>query len=298
MNPLSESEVKRELKQRGQLLEEYLQTCLDRWPDIPLRLRNAMEYSLLAGGKRIRPVLCLVWAEHFGLKPEQILPFAAAIELIHTYSLIHDDLPAMDDDDLRRGRPSSHKRFDEATAILAGDGLLTNAFALACDTPLPPDRLLAAMLTLAKAAGSSGMVGGQLLDMEFTARNDISIEQIADMQARKTGAMLMAACVCGAILGGASQQDVNDAEIYGASLGRAFQIVDDLLDLTATTEALGKPAGSDVAKGKSTYPAKIGIEASRAIAETEVENAVSHIPPGKNQSFLSGLCQYILSRSA
>ena len=165
-----------------------------------------MLYSLQAGGKRLRPVLCLSCAALCGLEPQKALPFAAAIEMIHTYSLIHDDLPAMDDDDLRRGKPSNHKAFDEATAILAGDGLLTDAFVIMCRAPLPPDRLLRAVAELALAAGASGMVGGQEWDMIYTGRSRVSLEELRGMHAMKTGALLRASCVCGGLLAGAEDK--------------------------------------------------------------------------------------------
>ena len=199
---MSVADMKALLRTRGKDVEAYLATCLDG-RDLPQRLKDSMLYSLQAGGKRLRPVLCLSTAALCGLSPQRSMPFAAAIEMIHTYSLVHDDLPAMDDDDLRRGKPSNHKAFDEATAILAGDGLLTDAFMVMCRTPEAPDRVLEAVSTLALAAGSSGMVGGQEWDMIYTGAASITLEQMRTVHAMKTGALLRASCLCGAILAGA-----------------------------------------------------------------------------------------------
>jgi geranylgeranyl diphosphate synthase type II len=250
---------------RATRVEEYLAVCL-RERAIPERLLAAMEYSLLAGGKRLRPVLCLSCAAMCGLKEAEALPFAASIELIHTYSLIHDDLPAMDNDDLRRGRPTNHKAFDEATAILAGDGLLTEAFVCMAGTPLPPDRVLAALAELARAAGAAGMVGGQMQDMEYTGAGTADIQELADMHARKTGALLRASCLCGGLLAGAGAGQIAALARYGAAFGAAFQIVDDILDVTGTAEQLGKTPGKDITQGKLTYPSMLGHERSRELA--------------------------------
>ena len=265
-------------------------------------LMEAMRYSLLAGGKRLRPVLCITCAGLFGLEARAVMPFAAAIECIHSYSLIHDDLPAMDDDDLRRGKPSNHKQFGEATAILAGDALLTDAFALMCavgnNEEADPGRALRAIYIMAVAAGSSGMVGGQFMDMLFTAHKNTSLENVAKIQAGKTGALIAAACLCGAVLAGADQPQCEKIEAYGREFGQAFQIVDDILDETGDTAILGKPAGSDAARGKSTYPVLLGIEKSRVVAEEHAAKALAAIAgfDGVSAVFLRELVQYILER--
>ena len=273
---------------------------------IPVRLLESMEYSLLAGGKRLRPVLTLSWASL--LAPEdpsmadKVMPFAASLECIHTYSLIHDDLPAMDDDDLRRGKPSNHKQFDEATAILAGDGLLTEAFGLMSAASiikgLPADRVLRAIFVLAQAAGAGGMVGGQAVDMEFTGRDSVSLDELRQMHAMKTGALITAACECGAILSGAGEKDVENAREFGKSIGVAFQIVDDVLDVVSDTETLGKPAGSDEAMGKSTYPALLGLDESKRLASQHIDTAVNRLSgyAGSEQEFLVQLARYIVDR--
>lgn len=293
------NEMKALLAQRGRMIENFLDTCLDGRP-LPPRLKESMLYSLQAGGKRLRPVLCLSTAALCGQEMQTVLPFAAAIEMIHTYSLIHDDLPAMDDDDLRRGKPSNHKAFDEATAILAGDGLLTDAFWLMCRTPVAPERLLVAMSELACAAGSAGMVGGQQWDMLYTGLPPVSLAELQNMHAMKTGALLRASCLCGALLAGAQEQDAQAMAAYGAALGAAFQIADDILDLVSDTSTLGKPAGSDAAKGKNTYPSLMGLEKSREMAQAmalEAQQALSAFR-GQEAAFLHVLADYTVRRTA
>jgi len=264
--------------------------------DIPSRLQQAMEYSLLAGGKRLRPALLLAWAELYGGSIAAVLDFACGLECIHTYSLIHDDLPAMDNDDLRRGKPSCHKQFDEATAILAGDGLLTEAFSLMARTPLPPERVLTALAAVADAAGPRGMVGGQMLDMEMTGAT-ADMATLKAMHRSKTGALLAASCVAGALLAGA---DPDPARCYGEHIGLAFQITDDILDVVGTTETLGKPAGSDQRQGKLTYPSLLGLDASRTLALESVSKAVQALAPvatHPRSEFLQALAQYMVDRT-
>ena len=275
---------------RAARVEEYLAACL-RGRDVPERLLAAMEYSLLAGGKRLRPVLCLSCAALCGLEEAGALPFAASIELIHTYSLIHDDLPAMDNDDLRRGKPTNHKAFDEATAILAGDGLLTEAFACMAETPLPPERVLAALGELARAAGAAGMVGGQMLDMEYTGAGKTDVQALAAMHARKTGALIRASCLCGGLLAGAEAEQADALARYGAAFGAAFQIVDDILDVTGTAEELGKTPGKDSAQGKLSYPSLLGLERSRALALEQAGRAQASLAvfSGPEAEFLRAL---------
>ncbi len=266
----------------------------------PDTLVRPMEYSLLAGGKRLRPALCLAFAEVLGTPARSVLPFAAAFELIHTYSLIHDDLPAMDDDDLRRGRPSCHKAFGEAQAILAGDALLTEAFGVMAETaPAVPERaVLAALAEAAFAAGSAGMVGGQMLDMDYTGATDVGLTQVAAMQAKKTGALIRAACVCGAVLAQGSPGDVDRAAAYGRALGAAFQIADDILDVVGDEKTIGKPVGSDQALGKNTFPSLAGLSRSREMALAEADAAVSAVDGYKGDAarFLRELARYVVDR--
>ncbi len=293
--------IKGKLAVRAGVVENFLEQCLDD-KGIPNRLLAAMRYSLLAGGKRLRPVLTLSWATMLGGEADRVMPFAASLECIHTYSLIHDDLPAMDDDDLRRGKPSNHKQFDEATAILAGDGLLTEAFGLMGDASmvrgLPADRVLWAICVLARAAGAGGMVGGQAVDMELTGRKGVSLEELRGMHAMKTGALITASCECGAILSGADQVDIENAREFGKAIGVAFQIVDDVLDVVSDTETLGKPAGSDEEMGKSTYPLLMGLEKSKTLAGQYVEAAIGHLSAynGEEKEFLLELARYIVDR--
>jgi len=214
--------VKEWLAREGLEVEAYLRQCL-KGRHIPCELVTSMEYSLLAGGKRLRPVLCLTCARLFGLEAGSVLPFALALEMIHTYSLIHDDLPAMDNDALRRGKPSNHKQFGEATALLAGDGLLTEAFffmARAGDN-LPAGRVLRAMALVAEAAGAAGMVGGQMLDMLYTGRGGTSLEELRSMHSLKTGALLKVSCLSGAVLAGAGDEDLGNMEVFGRETGIA-----------------------------------------------------------------------------
>src|SRR5690606_19597945 len=226
---------------------------------LPASLHQAMRYALLEGGKRIRPVLAYATAEAFGVEPLRATPAACAVECIHAYSLVHDDLPAMDDDDLRRGRPTVHRAFDEATAILAGDALLTHSFGLLADTACHPDPAIriALVAELAAAAGAAGMVGGQLRDIEGETRS-------LDEPAMKTGALTRAAVRMGAILGGADARALSALTAYAEAAGRAFQLADDILDVTASPQTMGKRTGKDAAMGKQTLVALLGVEAAQA----------------------------------
>jgi geranylgeranyl diphosphate synthase type II len=260
-----------------------------------------MRYSLLAGGKRLRPLLCLVTASMCGMEEtETILPFAAGIEMIHTYSLIHDDLPVMDNDDLRRGKPSCHKQFDEATALLAGDALLTEAFVHMASCPHPAGNLMRAIREIAVAAGCLGMVGGQQLDMDYTGRQDVNLADLQRMHRMKTGALIRAACVSGARLAGASEGIIASVSRFGGALGVAFQIADDILDEVAETVLLGKPAGSDRRQGKTTYPLMFGVELSRHLLREEVTTAyaaIEELPDNADRAFLADIVVRMSSRA-
>jgi geranylgeranyl diphosphate synthase type II len=243
-----------------------------------------MRYSVLGGGKRLRPLLCLMAAEACGGTAEAALPAACALELVHTYSLIHDDLPAMDDDDLRRGRATCHKAFDEATAILAGDGLLTLAFELIAREVQPASAALRCVRLLAEAAGPAGMVGGQMADLlaEKQALDEPSAGSLAELEAihrRKTGALLRAPLVMGSLIAGAGLVQQEALEQYGRAVGLAFQIVDDLLDVEGDESKLGKRVGKDRGLGKWTYPRFLGVEGSRLRARQLAEEAVAAIAP-------------------
>jgi geranylgeranyl diphosphate synthase type II len=236
-----------------------------------------MSYSLMAGGKRVRPVLLLAAGNAVGGSEEDMLPFACAVEYVHTYSLIHDDLPAMDDDDFRRGRPTSHRVFGEALAILAGDALLTQAFeVLAADGAVPPERRVAIIREIAVAGGPAGLVGGQAADLEGEGR-DLSLPELEFIHARKTGALILASVRCGAIAAGAAGARLADLSEYARRVGLCFQIVDDLLDVEGDPAATGKGTGRDSTRRKATFPAVFGIEASRRRAAELIDAAIAAI---------------------
>ncbi len=263
----------------------------------------AMRYSLFVGGKRVRPILCLAAGECISPDPaleERLLPVGCALECIHTYSLIHDDLPAMDNDDLRRGHPTNHKKFGEAGAILAGDGLLTFAFDLLSDsgcTELSDAARLQIIHTIARAAGSLGMVGGQALDMESEGR-EIGFEDLKTIHRSKTGALITASVLSGAIGAGGTRSQLDALRVYGDNIGLAFQIVDDLLDVTSTTEKLGKTAGSDAEHNKATYPAFFGIEKTREMAAMAVRQSLDALSGFTDSADpLRSLARYIVDRT-
>lgn len=259
------------------------------------RLAQAMRYSVFAGGKRLRPALAMATCRAVGADDEPVLPFAGALELIHTYSLIHDDLPAMDDDDLRRGRPTSHKVFGEAMAILAGDALHTLAFEslLAHLEPADLGRRIAA--ELAHAAGPRGMVGGQVEDLEVSGQIPDE-ETLHRIQGRKTGALLCAACRGGAIIGGAAPEVVEAVGRYGRHVGFAFQMVDDVLDVTGTVETLGKTPGKDTEEGRMTWVAFEGVEGAMARAEGEIQRALEAVADLPGMDLIAALALFVTRR--
>jgi len=272
----------------------------------PPRVTEAMRYSSLAGGKRLRPFLTVETAALFGVKRQHALMAGAAIELVHCYSLVHDDLPAMDDDDLRRGRPTAHKKFDEATAILAGDGLLTFAFDVLGRPETHPDAAIRIALVtgLARAAGLGGMVGGQMLDLAAEGRfgkNDTpqGEKDVLTLQAMKTGAILKFCCTAGAILGNAPPAKRNAVNRYGQVIGQAFQIADDLLDVEGDTATLGKAAGKDAAHGKATLVDLLGIAGARARLAQLVKDAESALAPfGADAAILKDAAHFVAERRA
>jgi geranylgeranyl diphosphate synthase, type II len=268
----------------------------------PPAIFQAVRYSLFAGGKRLRPILCLAAAEAIGGEGEAVLPVACAIEMIHTYSLIHDDLPAMDDDDYRRGRLTSHKVFGEDIAILAGDALLTEAFQIMTRREqmpgIPPERLLDVAREIAAAAGWFGMVGGQILDVQ-SAGKGVDLETLHAIHRMKTGAMIRVSLRAGAILAGASEGSLTALTDYGERIGLAFQIADDILNVEGDRTLLGKGTGSDAARGKVTFPALMGIEPSRARAQELVAGAVAALSlfDGRAEP-LRGIARYVLARKS
>lgn len=261
---------------------------------------SAMRYSLLGGGKRLRAALALAFCNALGGKQDNAIVFACALEMVHAYSLIHDDLPCMDDDDMRRGRPSCHIAFGEPVALLAGDGLLTKAFETLSYSQLPPAQIVQAVGILAKAAGHLGMIGGQRLDLEnetITA----SIERVEQTNRLKTGALISAAVALGCIAAGADAKTRGFAECYAQHIGAAFQITDDILDCTSSQEELGKPIGSDAQNHKTTYVSMYGIEEARTIAERRIEQAKQALDAidgcsTQTTGFLYELADYILTR--
>lgn len=278
------------------MIDEQLQQLLTGGYS-PISLRESMLYSVKAGGKRIRPLLVLAVLEDFGVQSADALKVASAVELIHTYSLIHDDLPCMDDDDYRRGQLTNHKVFGEATAVLAGDALQTAAFnILASLEHTSAEKALALVRLLAEASGAKGMVGGQILDMEGE-KASLSLEQLEEVHLHKTGALLAFCIEAGAILAGADENQIAQLRSYARNIGLAFQIKDDILDVTATTEQLGKPANSDTDSEKSTYPSLLGLEGARLQLEKYHTNAIeclSFLPSDK--SYLALFADYIVQR--
>nr|WP_081468572.1 farnesyl diphosphate synthase [Desulfosporosinus orientis] len=274
-----------------------VEQTLDQLPWKQNLINESMRYSLIGGGKRIRPVLALASAETVGGKPEAILQAAVALELIHTYSLIHDDLPAMDNDDYRRGRLSNHKVFGEAQAILAGDALLTYAFELLGNLDhAQPERLLRVITEVAMAAGKDGMVGGQVLDLAGEGR-DLTLNEIEEIHKAKTGAILTVSARLGGILGGGSEDEIDALTEYAQSLGLAFQIKDDILDIVGDSETLGKPAGSDLRQGKSTYVSLLGLEGASKQLHDQIIKAQAALEPFADKGlFLKELAFYIEER--
>jgi geranylgeranyl diphosphate synthase type II len=293
---------------RGEV-DAALAAILPRPPECPAVVADAMRYSVTAGGKRLRPILCLASAEAVGGDRSMAMPVACAIELIHTYSLVHDDLPAMDNDTMRRGRPTLHVVAGEGMAILAGDGLLTEAFAVMAAAPAEADttvhmRQLRVIGIVARAAGASGMVGGQALDLmgNDRGRDDeaaaTSAEQLALISSKKTGALIRASAVAGAIMGGATDHDVAVIDDAAAQFGLAFQIIDDILDVEGVASTLGKTIGKDAAAGKPTYPAIYGLDAARRMAGACLEKAERSLRSARlTESRLMDIGRWIVDRS-
>ncbi len=265
----------------------------------PPSIHRAMRYSVQAGGKRVRPILCLESARIFTTDMSQVMPLACAVEFIHTYSLIHDDLPALDNDELRRGKPTCHKKFGEATAILAGDALLTLAFETIANAPIEPARRVAVLSHVAASAGTvNGMVGGQVADLEAEGRA-IEPGDLEYIHRSKTAALIRASVVAGAIGGGADEENVARLKRFGETIGWAFQVVDDILDVEESSAALGKTAGKDAAQKKATYPSLYGLEKSRAFAKELETRAMTEIDPyGSRAARLRDLAELIVHRRA
>lgn len=289
------------LKEKIALVDAALEQYLPREAERPQSIHKAMRYSIFAGGKRVRPVLMLAACEAIGGQIDKAMPAACAMEMIHTYSLIHDDLPAMDDDDFRRGRPTNHKVFGEAIAILAGDGLLTEAFKLMSDprfaAGIDPAARLGVIHEIATCAGTYGMVGGQVVDMESEGKLDMDLPTVQYIHIHKTGALIKASVVAGALLSGADDKQLAAIRRYGEAAGLAFQIADDILDIEGTTEEIGKDAGSDEARGKATYPAVMGLAAAKQEAQAMMDEAMLALEPlGAAAEPLRAIARYIVER--
>lgn len=277
-------------------LEPALKACFGKERGFEFDgLLDAMDYSLTAGGKRIRPVLVLEFSRLLGGNMEDTLPVACAVEMLHTYSLIHDDLPCMDNDDLRRGKPTSHKVFGESTAVLAGDALQAEAFGTILRCPLPVERRAKCAEILAGAAGIDGICGGQYMDLSAEG-HALSAEELSDLQARKTGALLAGACMLGAAAAGAEEDMLNLAGQYGAQLGAAFQIRDDMLDVLSTESELGKPIGSDKRDGKTTFMSLYGQNECARMVRKITDAAIETVKPVDKDGFLAELAASLVDR--
>ncbi len=289
--------MKEYLVSRQKLVDDALQRYLPRPSVKPTTIHKAMRYSIFAGGKRLRPILCLAAGECCRGEPSAALPLACAVECIHTYSLIHDDLPCMDDDDLRRGMPTSHKVFGEAIAVLAGDALLTFAFELAAEVPgWPRYSLRDVFKELAFAAGSRKLIAGQVVDLESEGKR-VPLPLLKFIHESKTAALLRATIRLGAMSANATPARLTNLSEFGMALGLAFQVIDDILDVTQSSETLGKSAGKDLVSEKATYPSVIGLDQSRKVAKRLTEEAHRSLKPfGRKAEILHGLADYLLDR--
>ena len=286
------------LGERIKLIDNSLHEYVYKKENAQKIVYEAMEYSLFAGGKRLRPVLMTEFCRICGGDMEEVMPFACAMEMIHTYSLIHDDLPAMDNDDLRRGMPTSHIKFGEANAILAGDALLNRAFETASSySGKNIGRALKAINMLSLSSGSEGMIGGQIIDLQSEGKQ-ITIDELRNLHILKTGAIIRSACTIGALMGGADDEHIRAADEFAVNLGTAFQIRDDILDVIGNEEELGKPIGSDEEQNKNTYVSILGIEKSEKLVEEYSEKAEKALEIfGDKADFLKQLTDYLINRT-
>ena len=294
------ADLQKAMAESARAVSETLDRLLKVGDGREARLMEAMRYSSLGGGKRIRPFMVTAGARLFSVAESCALRVAAAVEMVHCYSLVHDDLPAMDDDDLRRGQPTCHVRFDEATAILAGDALLTRAFEVLADIPTHPDPQVRSQLALAlaRAAGADGMVGGQMLDL-LAENESLDMPEITRLQRMKTGALIAFSCEAGAILGKASEPARHALRTYAHDLGLAFQIADDLLDVEGTAAEVGKKTGKDAALGKATFVSLLGVERAKAQAQILAEQASRHLEMfDEKADYLRELARFVVTRRA
>lgn len=290
---------RQQLHDRCKLIDEAMHKLIPLESTYPSVIHQSMRYSVFAGGKRLRPAMVIGAAEAIGSNAERVLPTACALEIIHTYSLIHDDLPAMDNDDLRRGKPTNHKVYGEAMAILAGDALLTLAFQLITENIqyATADSVVRVIKEIAEASGSVGLIGGQVADIISANHEQIDQETMAYIHRHKTGALFRASVRSGAILAGASEKQLKDLTDYAENLGLAFQIVDDILDVEGDADKIGKPVGSDEKNSKATYPAIFGMEQARQKAMQAAEDAINAIKYfGSEAEFLRSAVHFIINR--
>ncbi len=292
-------DLKAYLQDRREKVEEALANILPEAEGPAAGVVQAMRYSLFAGGKRLRPILCIAGAEALGVHGNQVMPAACALEMIHTYSLIHDDLPAMDNDDMRRGKPTNHIVFGEAVAVLAGDGLLTEAFRVMAQIPFgktQPEALLRVISLVAHASGYQGMVGGQVTDIQSEGKK-VEPSTLEFIHTHKTGALIAASVTSGAILGGASEAQVTAINRYGRGIGLAFQISDDILDVEGDREKMGKGVGGDARKKKATYPSVHGLDRSKEIQKQAIDEAIRSLEPFDHKADpLRAIASYIIER--
>lgn len=288
--------MKNELMEKIKIIDEALDKYIPECDNPQSVIYRAMRYSIFAGGKRLRPILMTEVCRMCGGNTEDVMPFACAMEMIHTYSLIHDDLPAMDNDDLRRGMPTSHIKFGEANAILAGDALLNKAFETVSQYGEKAPNAMRAIAIMAKSSGTEGMIGGQIVDIESEGK-DIDIEQLKYIHLLKTGAIIRSSCVIGAVIAGAREEEINAVDEFAANLGVAFQIQDDILDVVGTEAELGKPIGSDEKSDKNTYVKLFGLEKSEAIVAEYSNKAMDALNIfGRKAEFLKRLTKYLSDR--
>lgn len=288
-------DMKLSLEKYAKVIDNKLISFLPQAKDGQKNVVRAMNYSLSNGGKRLRPILVLEFCKMCGGDTEKAMAYACAIEYIHTYSLIHDDLPCMDDDDMRRGNPSCHKMFGEATALLAGDALLTHAFELCANSDLSDEQNVMAVSLLAQNAGVGGMIGGQVLDLKYEG-SDPSVSELLTVHKLKTGALIAAACLLGCIAGNATDEQFAAASRFAYYLGIAFQIKDDLLDVYGDEEKLGKPIGSDSDNDKTTYVTLVGAEKAQQDVKTLTQNAVDELSAFDDNDFVATLSNYLIER--
>ncbi|MEO2065539.1 MAG: polyprenyl synthetase family protein [Desulfurobacteriaceae bacterium] len=291
-------ELKEYLKERKELIDSEILKYLPPEPPYGKKLYQAVKYSLTVGGKRLRPILCLAGCEIVGGKVEDAITPACAIEMIHTYSLVHDDLPEMDNDTLRRGHPTTWVKFGQATAVLAGDALLNRAFEVLADWNFDCERKIKVISELGRASGMLGMVLGQQCDLDAEGRDDVSLEELLFIHRHKTGRLITASVVVGGITGGGSEEEIDALRNYGDSIGLAFQIVDDVLDVVGNQEKIGKNVGSDVEKGKTTFVKFFGVDGAKKRAREEIERAVEFLKafPKDKREPLEGIARFIVER--